>query len=211
MPCPRCQHENRPQAKFCEECASPLNVASPTARSDADPTSEVESLRHALTEAVDQQKATAELLQTRDRELADAQEQQTATSEILRVISSSPTDVQPVFAAVLRSAARLCDAFDATIFQVDGDGLRIVAHEGPIPTTPVGAIHTDTGNGRGTCGARPALIVTFFTAGPGATTLPLKVYSMIKSGMSPEINALSALFVILSMSLIGLSLLFQRR
>jgi spermidine/putrescine transport system permease protein len=54
-------------------------------------------------------------------------------------------------------------------------------------------------------------IVTFFTAGPGATTLPLKVYSMIKSGMSPEINALSALFVILSMGLIGLSLLLQRR
>jgi spermidine/putrescine transport system permease protein len=54
-------------------------------------------------------------------------------------------------------------------------------------------------------------IVTFFTAGPGATTLPLKVYSMIKSGMSPEINALSALFVILSMGLIGLSLLVQRR
>jgi spermidine/putrescine transport system permease protein len=54
-------------------------------------------------------------------------------------------------------------------------------------------------------------IVTFFTAGPGATTLPLKVYSMIKSGMSPEINALSALFVVLSMGLIGLSLLLQRR
>jgi spermidine/putrescine transport system permease protein len=54
-------------------------------------------------------------------------------------------------------------------------------------------------------------IVTFFTAGPGATTLPLKVYSMIKSGMSPEINALSALFVILSMGLIGFSLLLQRR
>ncbi|TKB33827.1 MAG: ABC transporter permease [Nitrospira sp.] len=54
-------------------------------------------------------------------------------------------------------------------------------------------------------------IVTYFTAGPGATTLPLKVYSMIKSGMSPEINALSALFVIVSMGLIGLSLLLQRR
>jgi spermidine/putrescine transport system permease protein len=54
-------------------------------------------------------------------------------------------------------------------------------------------------------------IVTYFTAGPGATTLPLKVYSMIKSGMSPEINALSALFVIVSMCLIGLSLLLQRR
>ncbi|MDH4186814.1 MAG: ABC transporter permease [Nitrospira sp.] len=54
-------------------------------------------------------------------------------------------------------------------------------------------------------------IVTFFTAGPGATTLPLRVYSMIKSGMSPEINALSALFVMVSMGLIGLSLLLQRR
>ena len=54
-------------------------------------------------------------------------------------------------------------------------------------------------------------IVTFFTAGLGATTLPLKVYSMIKSGLSPEINALSALFVVASMGLIGLSLLLQRR
>jgi hypothetical protein len=69
---------------------------------------------------------------------ADALEQQTATSEILRVISSSPTDVQPVFEAVLASAARLCDALDATMFRVDGDVLRLVAHEGPIPSDPVG-------------------------------------------------------------------------
>ena len=54
------------------------------------------------------------------------------------LISSSPTDVQPVFAAVLRSAARLCDASDAAIFQVDGDQLRLVAHEGPIPAIPLG-------------------------------------------------------------------------
>ncbi len=54
-------------------------------------------------------------------------------------------------------------------------------------------------------------IVTFFVAGPGATTLPLKVYSMIKSGVSPEINALSAVLVMASMGLVGLSLLFQRR
>ncbi len=138
MHCPRCQHENRPQAKFCDKCASPVGEASASTRSDADTKGEVESLRHALTEAVDQQKATAELLQTRDRELADAQEQQTATSEILRVIATSPTDVQPVFAAVLMSAARLCDALDAAIFQVDGDGLRLVAHEGPILSHPVG-------------------------------------------------------------------------
>src|SRR5262249_60022815 len=71
---------------------------------------------------------------------AEALEQQTATAEILRVISSSPTDIQPVFAAVLRSAARLCDASDAQILQVDGDGLRIVGHEGPIPSTPIGVL-----------------------------------------------------------------------
>jgi len=54
-------------------------------------------------------------------------------------------------------------------------------------------------------------IVTYFVAGPGATTLPLKVYSMIKSGVSPEINALSALVVLLSMGLVAGSLLLQRR
>lgn len=53
-------------------------------------------------------------------------------------------------------------------------------------------------------------IVTFFTAGPGATTLPLKVYSMIKSGVSPEINALSALLVMVSMGMVALSLWLQR-
>src|SRR5262249_3466910 len=63
-----------------------------------------------LVEAREQQKATAELLQTRNRELTEALEQQTATSEILGVISSSPTDVQPVFDAIAQSARRLCDA-----------------------------------------------------------------------------------------------------
>ena len=149
MHCPRCQHENRPQANFCDKCASPFNGPSPTAPSSSDSKGEVESLRRALSEALAQQTATAELQQTRTRELAEAHEQQTATAEILRVISSSPTDVQPVFAAVLTSAARLCDAFDATIFQVDGDGLRIVAHEGPIPTTPVGAFPLIRGTAAG--------------------------------------------------------------
>ncbi len=63
---------------------------------------------------------------------AEALEQQTATGEILRVISSSPTDVQPVFEAIVRSAVRLCDAYDAWVGRVDGDGLRVVAHHGPI-------------------------------------------------------------------------------
>jgi spermidine/putrescine transport system permease protein len=54
-------------------------------------------------------------------------------------------------------------------------------------------------------------IVTFFTAGPGSTTLPLKVYSMVKTGVSPVINALSAVLVLISMALIALSLVLQRK
>jgi signal transduction histidine kinase len=69
------------------------------------------------------------------RELAEAREQQAATAEILRVISSSPTDLQRVFAEIAEGAARLCDAYDASIHRVDGDLLPVVAHHGPIPTT----------------------------------------------------------------------------
>src|SRR5215831_4026586 len=72
------------------------------------------------------------------RELAEAREQQAATAETLRVISSSPMDLKRVFAEIAVSAARLCDAHDASIFQVDGDHLLLVSHHGPIPALPVG-------------------------------------------------------------------------
>src|SRR5262249_43694295 len=72
------------------------------------------------------------------RELAEAREQQAATAEILRVISSSPMDLQRVFAEIAASAARVCDAYDATIYQVVGDSLRLAAHHGSIPVGPVG-------------------------------------------------------------------------
>src|SRR5215813_11817705 len=53
---------------------------------------------------------------------------------MLRVISSSPADLQPIFAEIASSAARLCDAYDVVIRQVNGDSLSLVAHHGPIPT-----------------------------------------------------------------------------
>ncbi|HET6462651.1 MAG TPA: GAF domain-containing protein, partial [Candidatus Krumholzibacteria bacterium] len=70
------------------------------------------------------------------RELAEAREQQAATAEILRVISSSPMDLPRVFAEMAMSAARLCNANDAQIRQVDGTTLRLVAQHGSIPSYP---------------------------------------------------------------------------
>jgi signal transduction histidine kinase/DNA-binding response OmpR family regulator len=77
-------------------------------------------------------------LATANAGLTEALEQQTATSEILRVISSSPTDIQPVLDALAQSAVRLCGSFDAGIFLVEADVLRLVAHQGPIPYGAIG-------------------------------------------------------------------------
>jgi GAF domain-containing protein len=66
-------------------------------------------------------------LQTSNRDLTEALDQQTATSEILRVISSSPTDVQPVFDTIVRSARRLLGGFSATLRLLAGDQMELVA------------------------------------------------------------------------------------
>ena len=66
------------------------------------------------------------------RELNEALERQTATAEILKIISTSPTQLQPVLEVVVRSAARFCKADDVTIFELDGQDIRSAAHWGAV-------------------------------------------------------------------------------
>src|SRR5205823_5155303 len=77
-------------------------------------------------------------LQNRNRELTEALEQQTVTSEILGVIASSPTDLQRVLDAVAENAARLCEASSVTIHRFDGDAFRRAAVYGELPSGPIG-------------------------------------------------------------------------
>jgi GAF domain-containing protein/DNA-binding response OmpR family regulator len=72
-------------------------------------------------------------LQAKNADLGEALEQQTATADVLRVISTSPTDIQPVLSTLVTSAARFCGARDAEIFYLDGAELKVAAHHGPIP------------------------------------------------------------------------------
>jgi GAF domain-containing protein len=66
-------------------------------------------------------------LDRRTRELDEVLQQQTATSEVLSIIRRSPADAQPVFDAIVQSAARLCGAIFSSVFLYENDRIRIAA------------------------------------------------------------------------------------
>jgi signal transduction histidine kinase/putative methionine-R-sulfoxide reductase with GAF domain len=117
-------------------------------------------------------------LDARTRDVTEALAQQTATSEILRIISGSPTDVQPVFDIIAERAVRLCDAEVSVVSRVDGDLLLLAALFGVTAegTAAIGrafpmrlAANTNTVSARTVC-ERTVVHIADVLADPGYET-----------------------------------------
>jgi GAF domain-containing protein len=90
-------------------------------------------------------------LEARNRDLTEALDQQTATSEILRVIASSPTDLQPVLDAIVASASRVCGGGDVNIRLIEGKVLRPGARHGSLPVFTTRDLPIERGTVLGRC------------------------------------------------------------
>src|SRR5262249_5824841 len=112
MTCSRCQQDSPAHARFCLACGAPVQGLGQISESYGDLKAEVERLRRSLGEAL---------------------ERQAATSAILHVISSSPTDVQPVLDAIVQSAVTLCGAVLGAVYRREGRLVRLVGLDPRYP------------------------------------------------------------------------------
>ena len=103
--------------------------------------------------------------QQRTRELTESLEQQTAISEILRVISNSPSDVQPVLDSVAEHAARICEAQIVDIILAENDNLRTAATFGPLGRPPGVPLDRSSVSGRSICDRQSIHVADLQNAG----------------------------------------------
>jgi adenylate cyclase len=82
-------------------------------------------------------------LRQRTTDLTEALEQQTATSEVLQVVGSSPGDLEPVFATMLEKAVRICEATFGNIYRWNGECLSLVAAHNTPPAFLEAGKHTE--------------------------------------------------------------------
>jgi GAF domain-containing protein len=81
-------------------------------------------------------------VQARTRDLSESLEQQTATSEVLKVVSGSPGNLEPVFDAMLQNAVRICGAKFGNLMLREGDAFRLGSTHG-APQAYVDYLHSN--------------------------------------------------------------------
>ena len=133
--------------------------------------------------------------QERTKELTESLEQQTATADVLRVISSSPSNLDPVFEAILSNATHLCAANFGMLFLTEGEGFRAVAWHGANPEfieaqmkhMPVIGAKSETTMGRVAATKRPAQSEDIF-ADPAYASTPERLAILKHSGARTMLN-----------------------
>ena len=104
-------------------------------------------------------------LRQRTDDLSESLEQQTAISEILRVISNSPSDVQPVLESVAERAAQICEAQYVDVFLLEGNALRDAACFGEIARVPTLPLDRSVVAGRSVVDLAPVHVADLLNAG----------------------------------------------